>query len=299
MRPRIPAFRFGKPKGPGFGISKTFYLTVLCPVPVLPSIQDIVAPKPENGAMEGFGVPLVDGNDKSLLQKSMVRGQYAIATKDQRTVLRLSVLPRQDIGFDPEVVATSALALQLMQETIDRIRATWTICQFVFESHDPDVYPAIDFLLGIVFRLSNLVGGVVADPIAQRYLLPNEILMTPRIDPEVDARELVGVHILDRGASCYMRTLGMQKFNLPELEIDNVPIQLEPNTRRFLFGICQGQLKGFAVKPGSRVEAKYGEFEAQPGGMDAILWGKQPLNFPVIELLPPTGKGVGDLLNGY
>ena len=87
-----PFWKFAKPHGPGFGISKSFYLSVLAGSPALPPISAIINPKGTNGALEGFGVPLVAGKDKAILDSPMLRGTYALAGKDRKTVVRLMVM---------------------------------------------------------------------------------------------------------------------------------------------------------------------------------------------------------------
>lgn len=300
MRNGIPLFRFSKPKGPGFGLSKAYYLSVLASHSVLPSLQDLIAPKgakpiPGTVSLEGFGVPLVNGDDKSLLSVPMTRGQYAIASKSRTTVLRLTVVPRDEAGFDPDAIATSALASQLPEEAIMRIRATWSMLQLTIESHDPDVYPAIDFILGVAQRLAVLADGVVADPISQRYLLPNQVIALPRIDPKVDAREMVSVHFLDRGAEAYVYTRGMVKIVQPEMEMDSVPIQHLRTAQGFLMSAAQGVYSGDLLKSGNLLSAGRESFEVRPGGFEANIWGETP----VLELLPPTGSSVGTLLESW
>jgi hypothetical protein len=76
-------------------------------------------------------------------------------------------------GDDTGTVITVPAAFNQMQkdatlaaaEMAARIRATWSLIQFTFEAHDPDVYPAVDFFQEIVMRVGLLTEGVVADPI--------------------------------------------------------------------------------------------------------------------------------------
>lgn len=283
-----PFWKFAKPHGVGYGIAKNYYLSVLGSTAIMPPISSIVNPKGQNGALEGFGVPLVAGKDKALLDSPMTRGTYALATKDRKTVVRLMAMSADEAGFSPDAIAKSSLASRLSPELLTRLRSTWHLMQLSFESHDPDVYPSLDFLLGIATRLATLTNAVVADPIAERYLLPDELFIIPRADPKVDAREHVYVHQRPEGVSWHLYTKGLSKFLQPELEIYGV----EPNDRdeaaRFLMSASQGVMLGFLVQNGSQV----GPFEARAGGTNTALWGQ----LPVLELLPPTGRKVGDLL---
>lgn len=281
-------WKFAKPKGPGFGISKNFYLSVLAGSPALPPITAIINPKGSNGALEGFGVPLVDGKDKAILDSPMLRGTYALASKDQKTVVRLMVMSAEEAGFSPDAIAKSAAATKISPELLTRLRSTWHLLQLNFESHDPDVYPALDFLLGIADRLGEATQAVIADPIAERYVMPGTLIMRPRTDANVDAREHVFIHYRPDGDNWHVYTKGLLKFLQPELELLNVGANDQEEAARFLMSASQGVLQGYLVKSGSEV----GPFEAREGGMNKALWS----GTPVMELLPATGKSVSELL---
>ncbi|MBS1700832.1 MAG: hypothetical protein JST12_04160 [Armatimonadetes bacterium] len=281
-------WKFSKPHGVGYGISKGFYLSVLGGTPVLPPISAIVSPKAANGALEGFGAPLVDSKDKALLDSPMIRGTYALATKDRKTVVRLMVMSAEEAGFSPDTIAKSALASRLSPDLLARLRSTWHLMQLSFESFDPDVYPSLDFILGIATRLGTLTNAVIADPISERYLMPNELFMRPRTDPSVDAREHIYVHSRPEGMNWHVFTKGLSKFLQPELELYGVAPGDQEEAARFLMAASQGVLQGFLIQNGSEI----GPFEARAGGTNKALWG----NTAVLELLPPTGKPVGELL---
>src|SRR5438046_2175327 len=89
-------------KTPGFGISKNFYLTVLSAKAALPRVLEVVGPKGADGAVEGFGAPLSQDAKKEDLQRAIERGHYVIASKNRQTVLKLTVVPKEEAGFDPE-----------------------------------------------------------------------------------------------------------------------------------------------------------------------------------------------------
>jgi hypothetical protein len=69
MRP----WQFSKPKNPGFGISRSYYLSVLLAKANLPSIFEIVNPKSEFGAVEGFGVPMATDEKEALRRPPRAR----------------------------------------------------------------------------------------------------------------------------------------------------------------------------------------------------------------------------------
>lgn len=279
-------FKFSKPKGPGFGISRQFYLSVLSTKPVLPPLLAVVNPHGEQGSIAGFGAPLASGKGKEDLARPMERGIYAVASKDRKSVLKMLALSKEEAGFDPEAVALSSMSVGLEPEALDRIRATWSLLQLTFESHDPEVYPSLDFLLSVCARLADLTDGVVADPVAQRYLLPDKLFMRPRLDPKVDVREHVGIKGRVSQSANHVYTLGFQKFGLPELELDQVPDTLVAKAEGLLLAVGQSVLLGRVLHAGDRFEASGGRFEARAGGLDRGLWE----GVPCLELLPERGS---------
>lgn len=277
-------WKFSKPTGPGFGINKNFYLSVLGSTPVLPPISAIMNPKGSNGAVEGFGVPLVESKDKTLLESPMSRGAYALASKDQKTVVRLMIMNADEAGFSPEAIAKSSLASRLSPDMLTRLRSTWHLMQLTFESHDPDVYPSLDFVLSIAQRLGTVTDALIADPVAERYLLPGELFMKPRTDPQVDAREHIYVHRRQQDIGWHVYTKGLSKILQSEMELYGVEDRDKDEAARFLMSAAQGVFLGFLLQNGSEV----GPFEARFGGLDKGMWE----GIPVMELLPPTGKTV-------
>jgi hypothetical protein len=291
----MKSWQFGKPKTPGFGIQKPFYLTVLASKAVLPPMLVIINPKGEGGAVEGFGAPLAPNVPKDALGRPLERGAYAIASKDRKTVLKMYVLSKEEAGFDPEPFLRSSLAADLSSELLNRIRATWTIGQLMFESHDPAVYPSIDFLLDFVARFADLTDGVVADPISRRYLLPGDVRQVVRADPKVDARDVVGLSHRVRPEGIHLFTLGMQKFALPEFEVTGLKDEDVPAAESLLLSLSQAALLGGFLHNGDKVGAKGLEFEVRDGGLDRGLWE----GIAVFELIPPTMHTAGECLQAW
>jgi hypothetical protein len=283
-----PFWKFAKPDGPGFGLSKQFYLSVLAGKPVLPSVAEVLNPKGEAGALKGFGVPLVAGKDKDLLVQPMLRGGYALASYDRKTVLKLMVMNADEAGFSPEAIAKSKIADQLDPMLLTKMRSTWHLLQISIESFDPEVYPALDFILGITHKISVLSDGLIADPISERYLFPHQLFQQPRIDPKVDAREHIYVHSRPYQGGSRVYTKGLFKFLQPELELMGVGDVSIVKAKELLMSVCQGVLQGHLVQNGSRV----GEFEARQGIAEPRFWD----GIPVYELLPPTKMSVEEAI---
>lgn len=286
-------FQFKRPKGPGFGISAGFYLTVLSSKATLPPLLSVMAPNGENGAVEGFAIPLgASGEDKSILAEPIRRGGYALTSKDRKTIIRMMVLSKEEAGFDPEFFAASELASISDPELVNRVRGTWTILQLAFETHDPNVYPSVRLLLAASKRLAELTEGVVADSISRRYLLPKDVFHEPAADPKIDARDVVSVTTREQKFGTHFFTLGMSKFNLPEFELTGVEPHAEHLAPLFLLGLAQTSLLGDLPELGAKAGADAMPFELRQGGLDLDLWG----DHDVIELLPPSDRTSSEAL---
>lgn len=291
------AWQFSKPKNPGFGISKLYYLSVLASKAVLPTPREIANPKGDGGALTGFCVPLQSTTEKQMLDQPLQRGAYTLASRDQKTVLRLVVISKEEAGFDPEAFAQSSFALGVSQEAVARIRGTWNMMQVVIESHDAMVYPALDFMLAGVARLADLSDGVVGDSISERYLMPEQVFSRRRTIQSlpVYAEEHVDVKFRLKPEGMQAHTLGMQKFAMPELEINGLQEGEERPATTGLLWLAQQQLLGTKVQEGYQVGAPNLMFEIREGGFDRGQWE----GTPVWELLPPTAVQAGDALRAW
>lgn len=277
-------FRFSKPKTPGFGIDKGYYLSVLSSHATLPPIAALINPGGDDGAVPGFGAPLASDASKQTLREPIERGAYAISTKDRKTVLQMLVVSKEEAGFDPEAFALSDLAVGEDPELLARLRGTWTLAQFMFKSHEPSVFPSVQFLLAVCVRLATLCEGVVADPISQRYLLPEQAIHPTLGDPPLDVRDLVSVKTAAADPGLTVFTLGMQKLGLPEFEILGLTEAGEENAIRFLYGLCQWVMRGHVIEPGAKLGTSSAPMQAAVGGFDRGRWE----GTACLELLPPT-----------
>lgn len=283
-------FKFAKPKNPGYGIAANYYLSVLAGHAQMPSALQIANPQGEGGAAEGFLAPLMPGTSKEDLARPLVRGVYALASKDRKSVLKMRVLSKEEAMFDPEAIARSPLAATIDPEALARIRATWTLIQLTFETHDAMVSPALAFLYQALRRMAELTEGVVADPISQRYMLPGDL---PKLTSEgnPDAVSHVSVRHFEREGVRTAFTLGLQKFALPEFEIRDLTPGDERAAEVVLLSVAQVLLNGDKIVVGDRA----GTFEVAPGGLDRGLWE----GIAVYELIPPRGQSVSDCLKQW
>lgn len=291
MRP----WQFSKPKNPGFGISRDFYYTLLACRAQLPTLLSIVSPDGAGGSVPGLGVPMAKGATKDDLRNPITRGVYALSTKDRHTVVRMMLMGRDEIPFDPEAIVRNPIVASNNPETISRIRATWMVIQLTFESHDAMVYPALEFLQSVAERIAILTDGVIGDPICERYYLPNEFRIAKKPGTKIDVREYVCVVNVPRQDGLWIRTLGMRKFSMAELEVYGVDPALRPQTEALLIGLCQKTLTGEILKVGDRFGNAKMPMMAAQGGLDRGTWD----GILCYEIIPDGKVGINDAVRAW
>ncbi len=285
----------GAEKTPGFGIAQQYYLTVLAAKVPLPSLRLVVRPDGADGAVAGLGVPLAPDTKKEDLDKPLVRGSYALAMKDKRTILTLIALSKEEARFDPLVFVKSEEAAQFSEELRQRASATWMLLQLRFQSHTPSVYPALDFLLKVATRLATLTDGVIADPISELYLLPEELARPRPAGIPIAARDFVRIRYSRQKQGSRIFTLGLQKFALPELELTGIEDSSLQYAGEFLIGVAQGVLMGKPLTPGDRVGDPACPLIVATGGLGAMVVE----GIPILELIPERGDTVEAAIRGW
>lgn len=281
--------KFSKPKGPGFGIEQSFYLSVMAARMPLPSIREVVAPKGEDGAVAGFGVPMK--GEKDDLDRPMERGVYAIASLDRKTLIRCLVVSKEEAGFDPTAFLRSPRSTGLSNEARSRMASTWMLIQLSFESYDPQVHPAVCLMTQVADRLAMLTGGLVADPLSEVYRLPGEWSLAAGPE-EFAVQDSVSVHRHEDGPGFSLNTLGMRKYGLPEFEIFGVEERFCLAAERLLLGLCKGVLSGKPVSPGDSVGSRRSAFRIAEGGLNRAKWE----GIPVLEAIPEQVEDVNSVL---
>ncbi|MFX8801563.1 hypothetical protein ABTM62_19825, partial [Acinetobacter baumannii] len=83
--------------------------------------------------------------------------------------------------------------LNMPPEVQERLLSTWSLAQLTFESHHPMVFPAVRFVLQVASRLAALTYGVIADPVARSYRLPEEMPSEFTSDDFLDVRDVMTV----------------------------------------------------------------------------------------------------------
>lgn len=282
-------------KTPGYGINAKFYLSVLAAKAALPALKDIVNPSGEDGAVVGFAVPIAKDAGKETLAQPIHRGAYALSTKDRKTIIKMLVVSKEEAGYDPNAFLRSSVATAFSEETRQRISATWTLLQLTFETHEPMVGGAIRFLHACARRLAELTEGVIADPITELYLLPEELRIIDDGTPKVHVEDIVRIVEKPRDHGLWIYSRGMEKLSLPEFEMFEVPAEDAALAHQLLLGLEAGILSGNKVVVGGRVGAPSCPLQIAPGGLDRGTW-EGTLCY---ELIPPTGKTISEALRAW
>ncbi len=234
----------------------------------LPTLAQLVGPKGQDGAVVGFGVPMDAREGKASLELPMERGGYGLATLDRVTVLKMLVVSKEEAGFDPDIAARQMTG-ELSEETIARLQSTWTLLQLTVESHDPAVAPTVSFMLDIARRAGQLTHGLVGDPLARRYLLPEQV---PVVIDKIPADAAVSINPRKTPEGISVCTLGMSKFGLPEFEISGVGESMQGAAAELLLSAAQHVLDNGPVDVGDELGAKGASFQVTHGGLDRGYW---------------------------
>lgn len=285
---------FGKPAAPTVAISRDFYLSVLGGKAVSPTLLQLMNPGGQGGAVDGFAAPLAKDAGKDALARPIERGVYALASRDQKTVLKMRVFAKEEAGFDPEPILRHAERLGIQPEAAVRIGATWTLFQLTWETFDPETDKALDFLMKAANRLAELTDGVIADPIARRYLLPDPAWASAPVQA-ADVRDHVRIETRTTPNGTAAFTLGLTKFSHPEFEFDRLVPSDVPAAETFLLGLGQSVLRGRRFGPGDQVGAQASPIQVAAGGHDRAQWD----GIPCLDLLPDGQPSPTDALAAW
>ncbi len=205
------------------------------------------------------------------------------------------VISKEECGFNPEPFLRSYQAIGMSREALNRISATWTLLQLTFETYDPMVYDSMRFAMRIAQRLAELTDGVISDPVAQTYKLPEHVFVAEPSDPRIEAQDVVHVSAHPRRDDPTVHTahtLGLQKFGLAEIEISGFHLDEAEIAQSFLYSLAQMELLGQIMGIGDKVGGDACLLTVAVGGLDRGQWE----GIPCFELLPPTGKSMTDAL---
>lgn len=243
--------------GPGFGISKGFYLSVLSSARTLPTLAEVMNPDGAGGAVAGYAVPGDKSAGKEVLGMPLKRGEYGLASKDKKTLIRMTVIGKDEAGFSADALLKSPEGQTLRPEIREGIGGAWNIIQLLFGSYDPTVHPAIDLILACAQRLAKEADGIVADPLSLAYRLPDEVRQPANFGLPYAVEDVVSVADTPNGA----QTRGLLKFDLPELLL--VGQEGGPAAKKLIEAVAD-ELRGTILKPGATWEGLKVEATEQP-----------------------------------
>lgn len=279
---RLRDLWFKKPVEGPIKLSRDYFLTVLAARLPLPAPLLVLNPKGEGGAVAGFIAPLGDNTEKERLSQPLERGAYAIASPDQKTVIRLTVVSKEEAGFDPDLVLNSPLTETLDPEIRSGIAGTWSLLQLTLESYDPAAYPAVDFLLRVAQRLAELTDGTVADAVSLVYRTAAQVRVDTPPEQPLAIQNVVATHAKQSGDDWLVVTSGLAKIGHAEVEIRGIAEDNVPIAEHFLAGVALTLWKGAKLEIGAQMGEPGNTFSVVPGGADRplgtdrLVWGLSP-----------------------
>jgi len=254
---------------------------------VLPPLLQWLNPAGSNGAVQGLCAPLSEGASKDILNLPLAFGSYVLTTTNRLTVLQATIASRESVHFTLPRTPQDRLETNLTNEKLARAEKLQAICTLVFRGYEPGVYPSVQFMLSCAKRLAELTEGVIADPLAETYRLPDEFLLPIRLDPRIDFREVCTVKAYSLPDGIWVSTRGLIKFDQPEFEMYGIPRDLEEAAVRMLIAAGQQTLIGILMKPNQTAFSTLAPLEIVPGTRQSAFWGDRP----VLEFRDLDGSG--------
>ena len=92
------------------------------------------------------------------------------------------------------------------------------------------------------------------------------------------------VHGREHEGRLHVYTLGLTKFDHPEVEVFGVAHELLAKAQRFMLGLAQSVLKGARLEPGALVGERSAPLKVAVGGLDREQWE----GIPCLELIPES-----------
>jgi hypothetical protein len=191
----------------------------------------------------------------------MQEGNY-VAISPGGGACRLRV-ERFDPNSQPLAIAPAMFeASGLTQELLDKFNhPAWQVI-LQMETPGKEAREAVIFATRLAQRLAALGDGIVMDSSGFRFFGPQGWPVEDPM-PEFDAREYVHVHI--EAESRWFHTHGLIKFGRPELEIYDVPSEMDHVAYATLLDIAQYVITTAMVEPGQTCGDPNQPFYAREG----------------------------------
>lgn len=226
----------------------------------LPSIVMLANPSGAEGAVPGMAGPAENPMAETMMEP-MDAGQYvAIGPEGGTCILRVEQAEPQSQGLSlaPEMLEPSGLTEEMLAKFN---QPRWRV---VLEMTAPgnEVRETVIFITRLAQRLASLGDGVVMDTSAYRFFGPAG-WKVKEPQPEFDVLQHVHIHI--EPDSGWFHTHGLIKFGRPELEVYDVPPELEAVALGTLLDIARYVMTSSIIEPGQTCGEPSQPFFAREG----------------------------------
>ena len=229
--------------------------------PELPSLMLLANPAGAGGAVAGMAGPADAEPTADNMTGPMQEGQYmAIAPGGGGCSLRVERVEAESEGLslDPATLEASGLT----EEMLAKFNQPAWRAMLEMQTPGPDVRETAVFATRLAQRLATLSDGIVMDTSAYRFFGPAGWPVENPI-AEFDAREHVHIHI--ESDSRWFHTHGLIKFGRPEMEIYDVPEELDSTAFVTLLDIAQYVITSALIEPGQTCGDPSQPFYARDG----------------------------------
>ena len=232
----------------------------------LPPVVMLANPDGTGGAVAGMAGPAQGKPTPENMLQPMQEGHYvALSPGGGSCSLEVERSDPQSSGglhLDPETLEPSGLTEEMLAKFN---RPAW---QMVLQMQAPgkNVNETVLFATRIAKRLAALGDGIVMDTSAYRFFGPAGWPVEEPI-AELDAREHVHVHIEtgDGQEPHWLHTHGMLKFGRPEMEIYDVPPEMDDTAFAMLLNTAQYVITAALIEPGQTCGDPNQPFYAREG----------------------------------
>ena len=145
-------------------------------------------------------------------------------------------------------------------------------------------------------RIAFLTDGVIGDPNLRAIIIfRTSCVSFRRPTPRLTLASSFASWAVPRQEGLWIRTTGMRKFSLAELEVYGVDTALRPQMEALLIGLCQKSLMGEILKVGDKFGNSKVPMMAVQGGLDRGTWD----GILCYEIIPDGKAGINEAIRGW
>jgi hypothetical protein len=243
----------------------------------LPTLLMLANPAGIDGAVTGMAGPSDAKPTEENMTTPMQAGQFAaISPAGGACGIQVERVETQSKGLsmEPAMLEIAGLTEEMLAKFN---QPTWRVI-IGMEAPGEQVRDSVIFATRLAQRLAALGDGIVMDTSAYRFFGPTGWAVKDP-DPEFDVREHVHIHI--ESDSRWFHAHGLIKFGRPELEIYDVPPELEEIAYATLLDIAQYVINSALIEPGQTCGDPNQPFYAREATRNPEHWNK----VPVLELV--------------